>query len=65
MEVYRPGESLTYSLGFPTTVDLLSPVVVGETLYLIGERTLFEINLEHMMMESFGAAKTREGTQIN
>ncbi len=56
MDVYRPGESLTYSLGFPAAVDLLAPVVVGETLYLIGERTLFEINLEHVMMQSFGPA---------
>lgn len=56
MEVYRPGESLTYSLDFPATVDLLSPVVVGETLYLIGERTLFEINLEHVMIKSFDPA---------
>jgi len=56
MEVYRPGVSFTYSLAFPATVDLLSPVVVGETLYLIGERTLFEINLEHVMMESQQAA---------
>lgn len=56
LEVFRPGSSGAYEFLFPETVDLISPVVVGETLYLIGERTLYEIDLERIMTASHDGA---------
>ncbi|MCP5103740.1 MAG: hypothetical protein GY950_10200 [bacterium] len=61
LEAYRPGSSRSFQLDFQRPIDLLTPVVVDESLFLIGRRNLLEVNLEHVMMESFGgAAKSRE-----
>lgn len=52
MQTYRHGASQGYQLGFPQVVHLLTPIMVDETLYLIGKISLFEINLEHAMIET-------------
>jgi hypothetical protein len=64
MEALRPGSSKRFTLDFLTPVDLLTPIVVDKTLFLIGKKNLLEINLEHAMVKSFGgAAKNAKGRE--
>ncbi|MCP4216940.1 MAG: hypothetical protein GY765_19985 [bacterium] len=57
MEVFRLGKSLGVKLQFPLRLQLLSPVVIDEKLYIIGSGQLYEVDFDRILAQSFQAQK--------
>jgi len=53
MEFLLHGSDKPYRMDLPAPLNLLSAIVKGKRLILIGKTNLWEINLEHAMVESF------------